>query len=97
MQYKVTCPSCSHVTSYSVPIVCKKCNGHMGWASGDYQWQFKGLECLDCGDTIWSVSCENCDHDIPLIGKLAKFDDSDDMFLIKVINWFSRNFGGAKW
>ena len=69
----------------------------MGWASGDYQWQFKGLECLDCGDTIWSVSCENCDHDIPLIGKLAKFDDSDDMFLIKVINWFSRNFGGAKW
>jgi len=97
MQYKVTCPMCKNVDSYSVPLLCPKCNGHMGWAYGEYQWQFKGLECLDCGEKIWEIECKSCGHDIPLIGKTAKFDGSDDPFLLRVIYWLQRNFGSARW
>lgn len=97
MQYKVTCPSCNGIDAYSVPVECPKCKGSMGWASGNIQATFKGLECLDCRYRIWSIDCQTCSHEIPLIGKLAKFDGSDDPFLLRVYYWYRRWFTGARW
>ena len=45
---------------------------------------------MDCRETIWRIDCESCGHDIPIIGKLARFDDSDLPGWARILNWLGR-------
>ncbi len=73
MKIAVKCPKCGNVDKYDNH--CDRCGGLLDWSSGHIKATYQGVECLDCKHIIWQTECQACGHTVPIIGKLAEFDD----------------------
>ena len=94
MKIIAVCPQCA--SEHKFDWRCERCGGTTTWAQGYIKDTHKEIECVHCHHTIWAIECDACAHTIPMIGQLARFDDSDDPMVARVINAVMRMILGVQ-